>query len=206
MKLYQSWLVVCGLVIYVGALGALTADNVFQLRLFPSRLERLLAGEIARLDSPDPKVRQAAQDEIVGYHEFSIPLLIRALRSGDAQRKERCAECLSLIARKFFLSDADYGPHAGRWSQWWRIQQAADGFRDEQPQTRSDALERIVVFGSEAIPILIDMLRDPNKTVQVLAADGLVQIVSAQGKPAPDCGLDREKWLAWWKSQKSKAQ
>ena len=200
MKSYQSWLLVGGLTVYVGVLGVLTADNVFHLGLFPPKLDRILAADIGKLNSADAKTRQAAQDEIVAYHEFSIPPLIRALDRGDAQQKERCADCLRLIAAKYFLSEANYGTDAAAWKQWWSIEQAIDGLRDERPSAREASKAEIARHGRTAIPVLIDTLRDPSKTVRLLAGETLAQITGQ------NLGLDREKWQAWWKTEEGRKQ
>jgi len=200
MKSYQYWLLVVGLTVYVGALGVLTADNVFHLRLFPPKLDRMIATDIGKLGSTDKKVIKAAQDEIVAYHEFSIPPLIRALKRGDAQQKPLCAECLHQIAGKYFLSGADYGTDAAAWDQWWSIEQAIDGLRDDRPSAREAAKAEIASYGRAAIPVLIDTLRDPSQRVRVLAAETLAKITGQ------DLGLEREKWLAWWKAQEGRKQ
>ena len=80
MKNYLYWLLVAGLAVYVGALGVLTADNVFHLGIFPPKLDRILAADIAKLGSADEKKHVAAQDEILAYHEFSMPPLPRPIR------------------------------------------------------------------------------------------------------------------------------
>jgi hypothetical protein len=200
MKSYLYWLLVAGLAVYVGALGVLTADSVFRLGLFPPKLDRMLAAEIAKLGSPGGKQRLAAQDEIVAYHEFSIPPLIAALKRGDAQQKDRCAECLRLIAKKYFLSEANYGTDAAAWSEWWRIEQAIDGLRDERPGAQESAKAEIVRYGRAAVPVLIDTLRDPNKAMRVRVSDVLAQITGANE------GLEADKWMAWWKTQEGRKQ
>jgi HEAT repeat protein len=200
MKNYLYLLVVAGLAVYVGALGVLTADNVLHLGLFPPKLDRILAADIAKLGSADEKKRVAAQGAIVAYHEFSIPPLIRAMERGDAQQKERCADCLRQIAKKYFLSEAKCGTDAAAWSQWWRIEQAIDGLRDERPSAQENAKAEIVRHGRAAVPVLIDTLRDPNKAVRVRAADTLAQLTGANE------GLEADKWLAWWKTQEGKKQ
>jgi hypothetical protein len=204
MKNYQYWLLVVGLAVYVGAVGVLTADSVFHLGLFRPKLDRMLATDIVNLGSGDAEKRRLAQDEIVSYHEFAVPPLLRALERGDARQKERCAECLRQIAAKYFLSDAGYGTDAAAWRQWWEIIQAVDGLRDERPSAREKAQDRIVSFGRAAVPVLMDTLRDPNRTVRILASDTLVRVAAATGRPAPDLGPDREKWMAWWKDQEGK--
>jgi hypothetical protein len=35
----------------------------------------------------------------------------------------------------------------------------------------------------------------------VLVADTLTSLASAPGKPQLEFGLDREKWLGWWKER-----
>ena len=55
-------------------------------------------------------------------------------------------------------------------------------------------------YGRAAIPVLIDTLRDPSKVVRVLAADTLAQIAGQ------NLGLERDKWLAWWKTEEGRKQ
>lgn len=201
MKTYQSWLFTVGFAVYVGTLGVLTADNIFQLGLFPPKLDRILMADIAKLASQDEKEAKAAQEEIVSYHEFSVPPLLRAMERGDAAHQARCAECLRLIASRYFLSDANYGTDSAAWRRWWSVIQAMDGLHDERPSARKKAQEQIAEHGRFAIPILIDALRDPNRTFCVLVADTLAQIAATVDNTKPHFGPDREKWLAWWKTQ-----
>ena len=116
-------LIVAGFCIYALILAVLTVDQIFNLGLYPPKLDRMLSSHIQALGNPDlkPEEKQALADELVSYHEFSVPLLLKAVKKGDPQVKPAALRCLQEIAARFF--DADIRPMGDDPAQldaWWK--------------------------------------------------------------------------------------
>jgi len=125
VKVDKTTLLLAGMTTYVLVLAVLAIDQIFGPWLIVPELDRHLAAQIKLLASSNAVERQDAEKEIVSYHEFSIPLLIKTLKSGDPALQQPAARCLVGIAKKFFqrYSPADYdafGTDPARWKNWWR--------------------------------------------------------------------------------------
>lgn len=112
-KLKQKWpqiaLVILGL--YTLSLAVATADEVFHLGIFPTRLERMISKAINNMKSPDASVQDQAKKELELYGDFAIPQLIKAL--DDPQIKVQALELLKSATGK------DLGPDPKEWKNWY---------------------------------------------------------------------------------------
>ena len=123
-KINNDTLLLAGMTAYVVVLLVLTVDQIFGPWLIVPELDRHLMAQIRALAAADAVDRQGAETEIVSYHEFSIPLLIKTLKKGDTKLHAPAARCLVQIARKFFqrYSPANYesfGTDPAPWEEWW---------------------------------------------------------------------------------------
>ena len=132
IKIDKANLLLGGLTVYTIILVVLAIDQLFGPWIMVPALDRQLLRQIDKLTSVDAKAREKAHAEIVSYHEFSIPLLIKALKRDDSTLQPRATACLVEIAKKFFDSDnRSFGPDPKRWSAWWkevdaRLEEAAE--------------------------------------------------------------------------------
>ena len=122
--------IMIGLTVYVAVLAVLAADQVFGLGLFPPELDRKLERDIASLaDASIPlEKRRATFEEVVGYHEFSVPHLIAALKKKDPALQSAATACLIRIGAQFFGLREDqaraFGSDFRQWETWWKGVQA----------------------------------------------------------------------------------
>jgi len=123
-------LLTAALVLYTVALCIAVGDEVLDLGLFPTRLERQARGFIARFALPDEAERQAALDELIREVDafVAIPELIRALGARSPATRETAVDGL----RRLSKTRQDYDPAApidqrraatGRWRLWWKANQ-----------------------------------------------------------------------------------
>jgi len=131
-------ILVVGLVVYALVLAVLAADQLFNLGLFPPELDKMLRRDIRTLAAivSDPNLTdeekkakaQPIAEEIVNYHEFSVPHLIKALESKDTRLHDPAAQCLVQIGARFFkLPEAQgksFGTDPAKWKEWWKQTQA----------------------------------------------------------------------------------
>ena len=68
--------------------------------------------------------RHSVTEYIINYHEFSISLLIRALRKATEPGKAASAYCLHQIAARFFNHRGAEGGDPEQWKAWWRATEA----------------------------------------------------------------------------------
>jgi len=99
------------LALYTCSLAVATADEVFHLGIFPTRLERMISKAINNLKSSDPQVSAAAKKELELYGDFAIPQLIKALN--DSATKTQALELLKSATGK------DLGPDPKEWKDWY---------------------------------------------------------------------------------------
>ena len=131
-KIDKADLLLVGLTLYVLVLVVLTIDQLFGPWIMIPPLDRQLLRQMDTLTSSDAKARGKARAEIVSYHEFSIPLLIKRLKRDDPALQKEVNACLVEIAKKFFDSDnRAFGPNPERWTAWWkeveaRLEEAAE--------------------------------------------------------------------------------
>ena len=136
-KLKGAWkenLLVAGLIIYALILLVLACDQLFELGLIRPELDRLLDRDIQSLsrvyqDAAVPKEQKEAMIEnIVNWHEFSVPHLLDSLQSGNPAEQAAARDCLLRIGVRFFKLPA-YATRkgtdpskwdAGQWEVWWK--------------------------------------------------------------------------------------
>ena len=120
-------LITLGLLALTAVIGVAAADEVLDLGLFPTPLEREARELIATFASPDEGARRQAVAKLMRNVEafVAIPELIRALDSKDLRVRELAADCLRKLAR----TSQGYDPKAprperraaiARWRKWWR--------------------------------------------------------------------------------------
>lgn len=114
-KKYKAEIGLGVLVLYTLSLGVATADEVFHLGLFPTKLDSLIEDAIDRTNSPDPETSRRAANELVEYGDFSVPQLIDAL-DGQAP-KEVIIQVLKRITGQDFSEP-------GQWKDWYRQHRA----------------------------------------------------------------------------------
>lgn len=100
------------LILYTLTLGVAAADEIFDLGMFPDKLDRMISESIDKFKSLDPAVREAGVNEIKEYGDFAVPQLIKSLDE-DGQARELALECLNSITDKNFGSDVD------AWKDWY---------------------------------------------------------------------------------------
>jgi hypothetical protein len=113
MEMKNKWpqIALVLLVLYTLSLAVATADEVFHLGIFPTRLERMISKAIKDLKSPDAQVQEQARKELELYGDFAIPQLIKAL--DDPAIKSKVLELLKEASGK------DLGPDPKQWKDWY---------------------------------------------------------------------------------------
>lgn len=99
------------LILYTCSLAVATADEVFHLGIFPTRLERMIGKAIKNLKSPDAAVQEQAKKELELYGDFAVPQLIKAL--DDPAIKSQALDLLKEASGK------DLGPDPKEWKEWY---------------------------------------------------------------------------------------
>ena len=102
------------LIVYTLTLGVATADEIFHLGLFPTKLDKMIATAIEKTNDPDQAVVKQAASEIVEYGDFSVPQLIAALDGGAPQ--DLVIQSLKKITGQDFSDPA-------KWKEWYREHQ-----------------------------------------------------------------------------------
>ena len=100
------------LVVYTLVLGVITADQVFDLGLIPTKLDRMIAKSIKKLESEDPKLRNEGFKEVLEYGDFAIPQLVKALDRGPEVQK------LAISALKRITGQNFEAPR--EWKEWFK--------------------------------------------------------------------------------------
>jgi len=100
------------LIIYTLTLAVATADEVFDLGIFPTKLERMVSKAIKDLKNPDPKIQAQAKQELELYGDFAIPELIKALN--DPEVKDQVLALLKEITGK------NLGEDPKEWKKWYK--------------------------------------------------------------------------------------
>ena len=116
------------LIVYTIGLTVLAVDQLFGLGLWPPKLDRILMKDINDLgdSSISAEKRDAIAKEIVSYHEFSVPLLIKAIEKNKPGVREPATRCLQEIAKTFFNSDiTPLNSDVPKLRQWWQEQKKA---------------------------------------------------------------------------------
>jgi len=141
-----SWKQVLGLIflgLWILVLAAYGLDRGFGLGFFPTKLERRMRDDVAKLTDTDPEVARKAEADLFSYHGFAVPALIRGLKSGDAARQKACAACLSRIAAHYYGATPRYGVDAGKWARWWaKIDREMAELIDREAQRIQDEMQQ----------------------------------------------------------------
>jgi len=94
------------IVIYALVLAALTVDQVLNLGLYPSKLDRRVNGFLEELGSPDEATRRTAATELERGEAFVvIPALIKALDAPDALTRGEAANLLRSLTTEYLNGD-----------------------------------------------------------------------------------------------------
>lgn len=98
---------------YAAILGTLAVDQAFGLGLFPTPLDKYLAGRIEKLGHPDVVVAEEARKELVEqWRGLAVDALISALEWREPIRS-RARACLVEITGQ------NFGMLPGPWEDWW---------------------------------------------------------------------------------------
>ncbi|HUT52328.1 MAG TPA: hypothetical protein VM658_02955 [bacterium] len=98
------------LILYTLCLSVATADQLFNLGLFPTKLDRMVAESIRKFASDS--TRDEGMREITQYGDFAVPQLVKALNDGD---KIRTASMTALQK----ITDQNMDDPA-KWKEWYR--------------------------------------------------------------------------------------
>jgi len=110
---YKAEIGLVVLALYTLSLGVATADELFGLGLFPTKLDRMITVAIAKWDNPDPGVREEGVKEIEEYGDFAVPQLIEAL-DGEGVKRELALQLLPKV------SGQNFGNDVAAWKNWFR--------------------------------------------------------------------------------------
>lgn len=110
---YKAEIGLAVLVIYTLSLGVATADELFGLGLFPTKLDRMISAAIEKWESPDASAREQGMREIEEYGDFAVPQLTKALdREGTV--KEMALQALPKVTGQNFGNDVV------AWKKWYK--------------------------------------------------------------------------------------
>ena len=110
---YKAELGLAVLVLYTLNLGVATADELFGLGLFPTKLDRMITAAIKKWESPEPGDREKGIKEIEEYGDFAVPQLIRALDK-EGPVKELALQELPKV------SGQNFGNDPAAWKKWYQ--------------------------------------------------------------------------------------
>jgi len=102
------------LAVYTLSLGVATADELFHLGLFPTKLDKMIAEAIADFDNSDPRAVQQALRDVREYGDFAVPQLIGAL-DGKAPRNLVIQSLKAITSQDFAEPE--------KWKEWYRNHQ-----------------------------------------------------------------------------------
>lgn len=100
------------LIIYSITLGIATADEIFDLGIFPTKLEKMIAQSIEKLKSNDKQIQEQAMKELEEYGDFAVPQLIKAIDNENI--RPLVLETLKKVAGK------DLGNDPNAWKEWYK--------------------------------------------------------------------------------------
>lgn len=110
---YKAEIGLAVLILYTLSLGVATADELFGLGLFPTKLDRMITAAIQKWESPDASVREEGMKEIEEYGDFAVPQLIKCLdREGPV--KEMALQALPKV------SGQNFGADVAAWKKWYQ--------------------------------------------------------------------------------------
>ena len=100
------------LVIYTLSLAVATADQIFGLGFFPTKLDRMIAESIDKFASDQEKVRKEGVKEIIEYGDFAVPQLVKAL-DRDSRTRELAVPSLKKITEQELKDNQE-------WKDWYK--------------------------------------------------------------------------------------
>ena len=100
------------LVIYTLSLAVATADQIFGLGFFPTKLDRMIAESIDKFASDQEKVRKEGVKEIIEYGDFAVPQLVKAL-DRDSRTRELAVHSLKKITEQELKDNQE-------WKDWYK--------------------------------------------------------------------------------------
>lgn len=103
------------LIVYTLSLGVATADEIFHLQLFPTKLDKMIQESIENLDSENPKDKKQARTNLLQYDEFAVPKLVAA-----TDREGRTGQAAIELLRK--ITDLEFDTPE-KWKQWYQKHQ-----------------------------------------------------------------------------------
>ena len=110
---YKAEIGLAVLILYTLSLGVATADELFGLGLFPTKLDRMITAAIKKWESPEQSVRDQGTKEIEEYGDFAVPQLVKALdREGTV--KELALQELPKV------SGQNFGNDPAAWKKWYQ--------------------------------------------------------------------------------------
>ncbi len=110
---YKAEIGLVVLVLYGITLGIAAGDEIFDLGLFPTKLDRMIEESIGKFKSPDSGLREEGVKEIKEYGDFAVPQLIEAL-DDDSEVRELALECLTEVTEQKFGRDVE------AWKSWYK--------------------------------------------------------------------------------------
>lgn len=121
----QPWVgraLLYGLIAYALVLTFFTIDNVLGLGVVRPKLDRQINRQIETLGDPNltQEQRRGVMEEIISFHEFSVPLLLDAIEKGDPAVQRHSLRCLQEIAARFYNQDIrSAGDDIDQLRRWW---------------------------------------------------------------------------------------
>lgn len=97
------------LILYTVSLGVATADELFHLGLFPTKLDKLIAQSVEKLGSSDPDEVKQGSRELQEYGDFAVPKLVAAV---EGEASDKVMENLKVITGQEFSEPA-------KWKEWY---------------------------------------------------------------------------------------
>jgi HEAT repeat protein len=122
---------------------------------------------LERLSSPDDRMRQRAEKQLIRLGEAAIPALSRALQDEVPQVRHRAARLLRQIQYDAVLS----------------LQGASEALHDRSVYVREAAVRSLSRHGGAAVPALCVALEDPDMFVRRIAAEALGQLGDRAAAP-----------------------
>ncbi len=96
---------------YVISLGAATADEIFKIGLFPTKLDQKIESSLDNYYLKDANLEKTAMRDLVEYGDFAVPKLVGALNDGD-EVQALCIKTLQKITGNNFKT-------AEEWKKWY---------------------------------------------------------------------------------------
>jgi hypothetical protein len=115
---------------YAGALLFLAADRLLDNRLLGTKLDSRLEADVQRLSSSG----RPPCGELISWHEFAIPVLLKGLKSDSPVIRKNCHETLVEITGHEVKFDF---AGASEWENWWNANRN-DFWKKRNPPKSAD--------------------------------------------------------------------